>query len=131
MTRPGGVVAACVWDHGGRHGPLNTFWEAARRLDPEVDDESHRAGVHEGQLTTLFHEAGLGGVEGATLAISVEHGSFDEWWMPFTLGVGPAGSYVAQIDSNHRTRLEALCRELLPEAPFTIDARAWAARGMA
>ena len=59
VTRPGGVVAACVWDHAGEHGPLSVFWRAARALDPDVDDESHLAGVREGHLAELFATAGL------------------------------------------------------------------------
>ena len=38
VTRPGGSVAACVWDHGGGGGPLTAFWRAARELDPTVGD---------------------------------------------------------------------------------------------
>src|SRR6187551_1578775 len=30
VTRPGGIAAACVWDHGGGRGPLSPFWRAAR-----------------------------------------------------------------------------------------------------
>lgn len=33
VTRRDGVVAACVWDHGGGQGPLTLFWQAARELD--------------------------------------------------------------------------------------------------
>src|SRR3990170_4770350 len=45
VTRRGGVVAACVWDHGGDQGPLHLFWQAAREIDPDVDDESRLAGA--------------------------------------------------------------------------------------
>ena len=38
VTRPGGVVAACVWDHAGGGGPLAVFWTAVRELDPAADD---------------------------------------------------------------------------------------------
>ena len=58
VTRERGVVAACVWDHGGGQGPLSTFWEAARELDPEAQDESKLAGSGEGQLTELFRQPG-------------------------------------------------------------------------
>ena len=37
VTRGGGVVAACVWDHAGGHGPLSPFWQAAHELDPEAE----------------------------------------------------------------------------------------------
>ena len=50
VTRPGGVVAACVWDHAGERSPLATFWRAARELDPDVRDESGLAGAREGAL---------------------------------------------------------------------------------
>ena len=129
VTRPGGVVAACVWDHAGGSGPLSMFWRAARDLDPTVDDESELAGVREGHLAELFAEAGLGDVESAILPVSLGHPSFDDWWAPFTLGVGPAGAHVVGLDPARQVQLREHCRELLPEAPFTLTARAWAARG--
>jgi ubiquinone/menaquinone biosynthesis C-methylase UbiE len=27
VTRPGGVVAACVWDHNGGRAPVSVFWQ--------------------------------------------------------------------------------------------------------
>jgi hypothetical protein len=47
------------------------------------------------------------------------------------LGVGPAGAHVASLDDDQRQRLRNECRSLLPAAPFTVHARAWAARGTA
>ena len=131
VTRKHGVVAACVWDHAGGHGPLSLFWEAARGFDPDVEDESLRAGARQGHLAALFAEAGLHDIEESTLSVSVEHPSFEEWWEPFTLGVGPAGDYVAGLDATRRARLRERCRELLPLPPFALTARAWAARGVA
>jgi len=131
VTRSGGVVVACVWDHAGEHGPLNVFWRVARSLDPDVDDESQLAGVREGHLAELFGAAGLTAIEPAVLSISVEHPSFDAWWEPFTHGVGPAGSYVAGLDAAHQVELREACRAALPAAPFVLSARAWAARGLA
>src|ERR671923_2453850 len=32
VTRPGGAVAACVWDHAGHRSPLAPFWHVVRRL---------------------------------------------------------------------------------------------------
>jgi len=130
VTRKDGVVAACVWDHGGGQGPLSLFWEAARELDPDVEDESHLAGAREGHLAQLFEAAGLHEIEESTLSVSVEQPSFDDWWEPFTLGVGPAGGYAAGLDAKRQAQLRELCRERLPAAPFVITARAWAARGL-
>jgi SAM-dependent methyltransferase len=131
VTRKDGVVAACVWDHAGGQGPLSLFWEAARQLDPGAEDESKLAGAREGHLAELFRAAGLRQVEESVLSVSVEHETFEEWWEPFELGVGPAGAFVAGLDEERQAELRELCRELLPAAPFAPPARAWAARGLA
>jgi SAM-dependent methyltransferase len=130
VTQPSGVVAACVWDHAGGQGPLGVFWEAARVLDADVDDESSRAGTRRGHLAELLEAAGLREIEHGAVSVEVEHPSFEEWWEPFTLGVGPAGAFVAGLSATRRERLRDLCRERLPEGPFAIRARAWAARGL-
>ncbi|MGD0020338.1 MAG: class I SAM-dependent methyltransferase [Candidatus Limnocylindrales bacterium] len=131
VTRSGGVVAASVWDHAGGQGPLGAFWEAARVLDPDVADESDLAGAREGHLEELFEAAGLQKIEATILSASVEHPTFQEWWEPFTFGVGPAGSYTAGLDPDRQGRLRNLCRERFPNEPFVVTARAWAARGLA
>jgi SAM-dependent methyltransferase len=131
VTRRDGVVAACVWDHGGSQGPLRLFWVAARRLDPEVDDESELPGTHEGHLAELFDAAGLREVVSAALSMSLEHPTFDSWWEPFTHGVGPAGAYLAGLDAERRTALREACRRQVPSEPFVITAVAWATRGLA
>ena len=131
VTRAGGTVAACVWDHAGGKGPLAVVWQAAHELDPLVEDESRLPGAREGDLSRLFEETGLRDVEECLLAVEVEHASFDEWWEPFTLGVGPAGAYVAALDAAAREPLRERCRALLSPGPFVVRAGAWAARGSA
>ena len=131
VVRKDGVVAACVWDHGSGRGPLSLFWQAARELDPEVKDESRRAGAREGHLAELFVAAGLRGVEVTALEARVYHATFEEWWEPFTLGVGPAGAYTSKLDADRRARLIERCRELVPPAPFEVTAWARTARGLA
>lgn len=130
VTRPGGVVAACVWDHGGSGGPLAVFWQAARELDPRARDESGLPGAREGHLAELFTAAGLRDVESAVLTVRVSYPGFDEWWEPYTLGVGPAGDYVRGLDARRRDELRGRCAALLPRAgTFDIVASAWTALG--
>ena len=132
VTRDDGMVAACVWDHvAGGQGPLCLYWSAVRELDPTVPDESALAGAREGHLAELFDAAGLDAIEESSLTVSVEHESFDEWWEPYTLGVGPAGDYVASLDTKRWAELRERCREKLPPAPFTSSVRAWCASARA
>jgi SAM-dependent methyltransferase len=130
VTRRTGMVAACVWDHGGQ-GPLNLFWRAARGLDPNVDDESQLPGVREGHLAELFEAAGLHEIEATVLWVSLEHATFEAWWEPFTKGVGPAGSFLASLSADRQAELRETCRTMIPTTPFVVTARAWAARGLA
>src|SRR6478735_1936363 len=131
VTRPGGVVAACVWDHAGGRGPLSPLWQAAHELDPAVTGESELPGSRQADLTRLFNAARLTDVEETELTVRVEHPTFEEWWEPFTLGVGPAGAYVGKLEPDRQAALREQCRATLPEAPFVLESQAWTARGLA
>jgi hypothetical protein len=76
-------------------------------------------------------DAGPRGVEATAFVATVAHASFEDWWGPFTLGVGPAGAYAVGLEADRRAELKESCRELLPIAPFELAARAWTARGLA
>jgi SAM-dependent methyltransferase len=130
VTREHGVVAASVWDHAGGQGPLSPYWDAVRELDPDVEGESNLAGAREGHLTELFEAAGLREIDETHLSVSLEHPTFEDWWDPFTLGVGPAGAYVAGLDPERQAQLRERCREKFPDPPFVLTSRAWAARGL-
>lgn len=128
VTRPGGTVAACVWDHAGGSGPLATFWAAVHDIDPDAPDESDLAGAREGHLSELCEAAGLEHIEPTTLTVRVRFATFTDWWEPFTLGVGPAGTYVAQLDESRLDILRTRCEQRLPSAPFEVSASAWGVR---
>jgi SAM-dependent methyltransferase len=131
VTRPDGVVAACVWDLAGERAPISAFWQAAHEVRGDVEDGSGLPGARVGHLSELLEEAGLRRVEEAELSVSVDHASFDDWWEPFTFGVGPAGAYARCLAEAELTAVRERCQVVLPEAPFTLTAVAWAARGHA
>jgi SAM-dependent methyltransferase len=126
VVRPGGVVAACVWNHSaGGSGPLSTFWGAVKHLDPDAADEAALPGSGEGDLGDLARRAGFREIDEEILTVTVAYAGFDEWWEPYTLGVGPAGDHVAGLDDAGRAALRARCAELLPDGPFEVEAAAW------
>ena len=129
VTRPGGVVAASVWDLAGGRAPLSPFWKAASELRADVVDESGFSGAREGHLRELFEAAGLEDVEESTLTSASAVATFEEWWEPYTLGVGPAGAYAQKLDEAELVSLRERCRAQLPDPPFTVTTYAWAARG--
>ncbi|MDP9027851.1 MAG: methyltransferase domain-containing protein [Actinomycetota bacterium] len=129
VTKPGGTIAACVWDHGGGTGALSPFWSVVRTRDPGVGDESDLLGVREGQLVDLFCAAGLRDIRSTALTVHLRFETFDEWWRPFTFGVGPPGAYISGLSDTAQEDLRAACEASLPAAPFTIHASAWTAAG--
>jgi SAM-dependent methyltransferase len=132
VTRAGGVVAACVWDLGGGRAPISPFWRSARELDPTPGGEGQgmMAGAREGQLAGLLTAGGVREVVATELGAAVPFETFDEWWGPFTLGVGPAGDYAQRIGPERLAALRERCREKLGDGPFVVNAVAWAARGI-
>ena len=125
VTRPAGLVAACVWDHAGGGGPLAAFWQAAHDIDAGAPDEAGLPGARQGHLAELCEAAGLTDIEPGLLIVRVGFATFADWWEPFTLGVGPAGAYVSQLDEARREELRARCAQILPPAPFHLSASAW------
>lgn len=131
VTRPGGVVGACVWDYAGGMTLLRRFWDAARRVDPDGaparDEGSIMHPRTASELADLWHGAGLREVETGELPAGASYASFDALWEPFELGAGPSGSYVAALDRTRRAALRDELRRALgrPEGQFTLAARAW------
>jgi len=131
VTRAGGRLGACVWHHAGNSGPLSLFWRAVHDLDPAAPGEANLAGTGKGELLGLAEAAGWRDVEENLLTVSVAFPSFDDWWAPFLLGVGPAGAYIARLAPPARDALRDHCAELLPPTPFELSAAAWTVFGRA
>jgi hypothetical protein len=108
---------------------LNTFWTAARTLAPGIAGERDRPGVREGDIGERMRRAGLTGVHEGALEARVDYTGFDDFWEPFTYGVGPAGHYLATLPAEQQARLRETCRAELPAGAFTLTGRAWYARG--
>jgi SAM-dependent methyltransferase len=126
VTRPGGAIAASVWDHAGGTGPLSLFYRAARDVvGPGGPGEEDLPGSREGHLVELAEQAGLDDVRATSLTVRVAFTSFDAWWSPYLLGVGPPGAYLADADQELTAAIRERCRELLPEPPFEHAVTAW------
>jgi len=134
VVRPGGVVAACVWDFTSGMRMLRLFWDAALALDPDAPDEERtRPFGRDGEIAELFERAGLEDVERSSLRVETSYDDFDDFWTPFLSTTGPAGAYIDALDEQHRERLREQLRMALgsPEGPFTLEASAWCATGRA
>ena len=131
VTRPGGVVAACVWDHAGGMGPLGLFWQTARELDPTVVDESDLPGTRRATCagcsstpasatSPTRHSPPTSSTPTSTHGGSRSPAASDRR-APMSPGSPRTG----------RPELRERLRDRLPDGPFVIPAKAWAARGIA
>lgn len=124
VTRRGGVVAATTWDLGGDRAPFSVFGSAVQEADP-LEDGAELPGTRAGRLADLFRTAGLEVVDDGDLTVRRTFASFEEWWHPFTLGVGPAGDRWNGLTGEQRSDVRARCAELLGAPPFEVAAAAW------
>lgn len=136
VTRPGGTVAACVWDYAGEMTVLRAFWDAARVVDPvgaaAADEGVVMPWCGEGELAELWRAAGLRDVRARALVVEARYEDFADLWSPFPAGVGPSGAYCAGLGTAQQASLRDELRSVLavPDGPFTLTARAWAAAGI-
>jgi SAM-dependent methyltransferase len=137
VTRPGGMVAACVWDYAGEMTLLRAFWDAARDVEPErgaaQDEGVVMRWCRDGELADLWRAAGLTAIRFAALRVHAGYADFEDLWAPFPQGVGPAGAFVAALDDAGRAALKDAYRRRLgvgDDEPFDLTARAWAVAGM-
>lgn len=133
VTRAGGTVAACTWDKAGQE-MSELFWEECVRLDPGAEEKAQRpkACNQAGQLADLWRATGFEDVREVTLEMRTDFTCFDDFWLPYTKGVGAQGVYVASLSPENREVLrDALRRRFVGERdrPFSLRAAALAVRG--
>jgi SAM-dependent methyltransferase len=135
VARPGGVVAACVWDFETGMTLLRSYWDAALEVDPSG---ASAAGAGERppytrpeELHELWSEADLDAVEVGELVVGADYYDFDDAWWSFATGVGASGAYCASLEESTRAALKAELHRRLgsPDGAFHLTARAWYARG--
>jgi SAM-dependent methyltransferase len=135
VTRPGGLVASCVWDYAGEMTLLRAFWDAAREIDPArgaaTDEGVVMPWCREGELGELWRATGLTDVREGALVVRAAYSSFDDLWAPLPTGIAPSGAFCKSLDEAGQAALRDAYRRRLGfgDGPFELSARAWAAVG--
>jgi SAM-dependent methyltransferase len=135
VARPGGVVAAYLWDYAQGMQMMRHFWDAAGVLDPRAQelDEGRRFPLCKPEpLADLFQTAGLEKVEVRAVDVPTVFRDFDDYWSPFLGGQAPAPGYAKSLSEEQRAGLRERIRASLPtnsEGEHHLVARAWAVRG--
>ncbi|MEK1889086.1 MAG: methyltransferase domain-containing protein [Phyllobacterium sp.] len=138
VVRPGGVVAATVWDHlGGMPGmrmmvdTVAALSEGGRQLRARY---CFQPMMQPGEMKRTFVEQGLVDVAETQLMIRMDYQSFEDYWTPIAAGEGPLGKYVAALEPVERARTDAAVRDAYEagraDGPRSFANVAWACRGM-
>ncbi|AZO04500.1 methyltransferase domain-containing protein [Mesorhizobium sp. M2A.F.Ca.ET.037.01.1.1] len=138
VVRPGGIVAAVVWDHyGGMTGmrmmidTMAALSESGRQMRSRY---CFQPMMQPGEMKRTFVEQGLVEVTEAELMIRMDYADFDDLWAPIGAGEGPLGKYITTLDTAERQRVEAAMRDAYqagrPDGPRSFANVAWACRGI-
>ena len=133
VVRPGGLVAACVWDFDEGMQMLRAFWDAALVVDSGAPDEAKtmRFG-RASEIAELFQAAGLVNVDETTISVSATYADYDELWSGILAGIGPAGAYCTSLTDAKRASLSAelFTRVGSPAGEFSLQAAARCAKAV-
>lgn len=135
VTRPGGTVAAYVWDYGGGMQMMRHFWDVAVQIsahDSKLDQAERFPICQPEPLETLFREVGLNSVAVQAIDVATVFRDFDDYWAPFLGKQGAAPTYLAGLDTGARDRIRDTLKARLATAAdgsIALTARAWAVRG--
>jgi SAM-dependent methyltransferase len=129
VTRPGGALAAAVWDYRSGMAMLRVFWDAAAAVREGAVDEALDRPAASGGLGALLDRGGLDDVSEGVVAVPMHFASFDDYWEPFLLGTGPAGAYVAALSDDERTAVRDELERRLGTSAFDLESTARWARG--
>ena len=138
VTKPGGIVAACMWDLRGGLVFGRMFWDTAAALDPRAVEARgktmSRVITREGGIAGEFRAAGLRDVQETVLTISMSFAGFEDFWAPFEGRESAFAAYVSGLDAAQKDKFKSALRlaylDGSPDGPRTYFASAWAARGM-
>jgi SAM-dependent methyltransferase len=131
VVRPGGMVAAYMWDMLGGGFPLDPIHDELRGLGlvPPRASRSEASGLAE--LVALWMAAGLKAVETQVITVQRSFDDFEDFWTTNVTAssLSPviatmASADVQRLKSGVRTRLRAGA-----EGPITYGSRAHAIRG--
>ncbi len=135
VTRPGGIVAAYVWDYAGDMEVLRRFWDVVVEINPQdaAFDKGARFPMCQPEpLQELFEAAGLNAVSLRAIDVQAVFRDFDDYWSPFLGGIGPAPAYLASVDEAIRERIRQLLQARLASnssGAIALRAKAWAVAG--
>lgn len=137
VVRPGGVVAAAVWDSYGGMTAQRMFWDAAANLglasEKDLKGFFFRPMTQPGDLASAWTRHGLIDVLHSSMTIRMEYASFADYWGPIASGEAALGKFATSLAQAEREWLEKGVRMSylggMPDGPRSFAATTWVCKG--
>ena len=137
VVRPGGIVAATVWDTFGGMPSQRMFWDTFAAIEPTAlvrrDPALVRPMTFPGEMARGFTAVGLENIAEVTLTIRMDFASFDDYWFPLINGQGTLAAFFSTLPQGIPERVQAAVRKAYlsgqPDGPRSFVSAAWAVKG--
>ena len=120
VVRPGGWVAAYMWDIAGGGVPVHPIYLALESLGMTSARPPNPAVSGRDTMEGMWKKVGLESVGTRVIRIQTTYSDFDEFWGSNAVPVGPQGKLISGMSPSTREQLRAHLRNHLP---VTSDGR--------
>jgi ubiquinone/menaquinone biosynthesis C-methylase UbiE len=136
VVRPGGVVAATVWDNFGGQPANRMFWDTLAAIEPSASSRRNavllRVTTRPGELAGIFTKVGFRDVIETVLCIRMDFANFDDYWIPITRQGSSAACLETLSEAARQRIMDAVKAAYLcgdADGPRSFVSLAWAVRG--
>jgi SAM-dependent methyltransferase len=126
VVRPGGCVAAYMWDIPGGGLPTEPVYAAMRSLGLDPPQSPGAANSAREKMRAVWKEAGIGSIESCVIEVPVTYASFDEFWQAHNVPVGHSGAAIGRLSPDLKEKLKSTLRQRLTGTDGRIVYKAFA-----
>ncbi len=117
VVRPGGCVAAYMWDILGGGLPTEPIYAGMLSLGLDAQRSPGAANSARDKMCAVWERGGIVAVESCVIDVPIIYPSFDEFWAANNAPVGHSGAAIGRLSPDMKEKLIARLRELLPIRP--------------
>jgi SAM-dependent methyltransferase len=117
VVRPGGSVAAYMWDIPGGGVPVHPIYLAMESMGFMSGRPPNPKASEANAMRGFWEEAGLESIETRAIRIPTVYSDFDDFWDSNVVPIGPQGKVIADMAPGARGELRLRLRDHLPACP--------------
>ena len=114
VVRPGGWVAAYMWDIPGGGVPVHPIYLAIESMGMTSGRPPNAVVSGQDVMQGLWEKVGLEAVDTRVIRIPTAYSDFDDFWDSNVVPIGPQGKLIAGISASAREELRTRLRDHLP-----------------